>query len=72
MRLIPGCENEPRPSPCRAFGGAGYCGLPDPVTGEPHTALTAFRQRQVLAGQGGQTAGPPEPGRPAFAFWLSL
>jgi hypothetical protein len=50
----PGCENEPRPG----SGEPGYCGLPDPVTGEPHTALTAFRQRQVLAGQGGQAAGP--------------
>ena len=61
----PGCENEPRPG----SGEPGYCGLPDPVTGEPHTALTAFRQRQVLAGQGGQAAGPEEPGRPGFAFW---
>ena len=47
----------------------GYCGLPDPVTGEPHTALTAFRRRQVLAGPGGQAAGPEEPGRPGFAVW---
>jgi len=51
----PGCENEPRPGSAEP----GYCGLPDPVTGEPHTALTAFRQRQVLAGQSGQAAGPP-------------
>ena len=61
----PGCENEPRPGSAEP----GYCGLPDPVTGEPHAALTAFRQRQVLAGQGGQAAGPEEPGRPGFAFW---
>ena len=61
----PGCENEPRPGPAEP----GYCGLPDPVTGEPHTALTAFRQRQVPAGQSGQAAGPEEPGRPGFAFW---
>ena len=47
----------------------GYCGLPDPVTGEPHTALTAFRRRQVLAGQGGQVAGPEDQGRPGFAVW---
>jgi len=33
----PGCENEPRPAE------QGYCGLPDPVTGEPHLALTGFR-----------------------------
>ena len=38
----PGCENEPRP---REAGAAeqGYCGLPEPVTEEPHLALTAFR-----------------------------
>ena len=43
----PGCENEPQPG---AAQGAepGYCGLPDPVTGQPHTALTAFRRRQLL------------------------
>ena len=32
----PGCENEPRP---------GEAALPDPVAGEPHLALTAFRWR---------------------------
>ncbi len=37
----PGCENEPRPGAAEQ----GYCGLPDPVTGEPHLALTAFRWR---------------------------
>ena len=37
----PGCENEPRPGAAEQ----GYCGLPDPVTGEQHLALTAFRWR---------------------------
>jgi hypothetical protein len=37
----PGGENEPRPG----AAGQGYCGLPDPVAGEPHLALTAFRWR---------------------------
>ena len=63
----PGCENEPRPGETGAE--PGYCGLPDPVTGEPHTALTAFRQRQMLARQGGGVAGPEDLGRPGFAFW---
>ena len=63
----PGCENEPRPG--EAGAEPGYCGLPDPVTGEPHTALTAFRRRQVLARQGGGAAGPQDLGRPGFAFW---
>ena len=63
----PGCENEPRPG--EAGAEPGYCGLPDPVTGEPHTALTAFRRRQVLARQGGGVAGPEDLGRPGFAFW---
>jgi hypothetical protein len=37
----PDCANEPRPG---AAGAAeqGYCGLPDPVTGKPHLALTVF------------------------------
>ncbi len=65
----PGCENEPRPGQAGPAAEPGYCGLPDPVTGEPHTALTAFRRRQVLAGQGGQAAGPEDPGRPGFAVW---
>jgi hypothetical protein len=56
----PGCENERRPGEAEAE--PGYCGLPDPVTGEPHTALTAFRQRQVLARQGGGIAGPENAG----------
>jgi len=63
----PGCENELRPG--EAAAEPGYCGLPDPVTGEPHTALTAFRRRQVLAGQGGGMAGPEDVDRPGFAFW---
>jgi len=37
----PGCENEPRPAGARATE-QGYCGLPDPVAGEPHLALTGF------------------------------
>jgi hypothetical protein len=62
----PGCENEPRPGEAVE---PGYCGLPDPVTGEPHTALTAFRRRQLLARDGGGAAGPGDPGRAGFAFW---
>ncbi len=56
----PGCENEARP---REAGAAepGSCGLPDPETGEPHTALTALRRRQVLARQRGGAAGPGDP-----------
>jgi hypothetical protein len=64
----PGCENEP-PSGEAEAAEPGYCGRPDPVTGEPHTALTAFRRRQVLARQGGGTAAPGDPDRPGFAFW---
>ena len=37
----PGCENEPRPGDAGAAEQA-YCGLPDPVTGEPHLSLTGF------------------------------
>jgi hypothetical protein len=40
----PGCENEPCPGEAGA-AEQGYCGLPAPVTGEPHLALTAFRWR---------------------------
>jgi colicin import membrane protein len=65
----PGCKNELRPGQTGPTPEPGYCGLPDPVTGEPHTALTAFRQRRVLAGQGGQAAGPREAGRTGLAFW---
>ena len=38
-----GCENEPRPG--EAAAEQAHCGLPDPVTGEPYLALTAFRWR---------------------------
>ena len=37
----PGCESENEPRPGEAE--QGYWGLPDPVTGEPHMALTGFR-----------------------------
>jgi hypothetical protein len=37
----PGCKNESRPWEARA-ADQGYCGLPDPVAGEPHLALTGF------------------------------
>ena len=37
----PGYENEPRPGAAEQ----GCCGLPDPVAGELHLALTAFRWR---------------------------
>ena len=63
----PGCENEPQPG--EAGAEPGYCGLPDPVTGQPHTALTAFRRRQVLARHDRGAAGPPDPARPGSAFW---
>jgi hypothetical protein len=39
-----GCEYEPRLEQPGA-AAQGYCGLPDPVTGEPHLALTGFRWR---------------------------
>ena len=40
----PGCENENEPRPGEAGAAEqGYCGLSEPVTGEPHLALTAFR-----------------------------
>jgi hypothetical protein len=38
----PGCENDPRPGEAAE---QAYCGLPDPVTGEPYLAPTAFRWR---------------------------
>jgi hypothetical protein len=41
----PGCEKEPRPGEAGA-AEQGYCGLPGPVTGEPHLALTGFRWRR--------------------------
>ena len=39
----PGCESENEPRPGEAE--QGYCRLLDPVTGEPHMALTGFRWR---------------------------
>ena len=41
----PGCENEPQPGEA-GTAEQGYCGLPGPVTGEPHLALTGFRWRR--------------------------
>jgi len=41
----PGCEKEPRPGEAGA-AEQGYCGLPGPVTGEPHLALTGIRWRR--------------------------
>ena len=63
----PGCENEPQPG--EAGAEPGYCGLPDPVTGQPHTALTAFRRRQLLARHDRGASGPPDLARPGSAFW---
>ena len=40
----PGCENEPQPGEAGA-AEQEYCGLPDPVAGQPHLALTGFRWR---------------------------
>ena len=54
----PGCENEPRAAEDTAGAKPKYCEQPDPVTGKPHSALTAFRRRQELrqaAGAGGTT-----------------
>jgi len=41
----PGCEKEPRPGEAGA-AEQGSCGLPGPVTGEPHLALTGIRWRR--------------------------
>jgi hypothetical protein len=46
-----------------------YCGRPDPVSGTPHTALTAFRRRQELAQQGGGVAEPEDLRRSWIALW---
>ena len=64
----PGCENE-LPSGEAGAAEPGYCGRPDPVTGEPHMALTAFRRRQMPARPGDGAAAPGDPDRPGFAFW---
>ena len=55
----PGCENEPRPGSAEPVTA-----VPDPMTAS--RALTAVRQRQVLAGQGGRRLGL-RTGRPEFA-----
>jgi hypothetical protein len=66
----PGCENQPRPDEDGAGARPRYCGLPDPVSGKPHTALTSFRRRQELARQGGDAAAEPDDlGRPGVAIW---
>jgi hypothetical protein len=65
----PGCENEIQPVQEGLTAEPAYCGLPDPVTGQPHTALTAFRQRQVLAGPTGEAAAAQEARRQGFAAW---
>src|SRR6266480_3704910 len=60
----PGCEREPRAGEAGAGAKPKYCGLPDPVSGKPHTALTAFRRRQELALQGGGATEAEDLGRP--------
>ena len=60
----PCCENEPRPGEEGAGAKPKYCGLPDPVTGRPHSALTAFRRRQEVARQGGGMGEAEDLGRP--------
>ena len=40
----PGCVNAPRPGKAGA-AERGFCGLPDPVTEQPHRALTRLRWR---------------------------
>jgi len=37
----PGCASAPRPGEAEV-AHQGCCGLPDPVAGEPHLALTGF------------------------------
>ena len=44
----PGCENEPRAAEDVVGAKPEYCGQPDPLTGKPHGALTAFQRRQEL------------------------
>lgn len=65
----PGCDNQARPGEAGAGAEPQYCGLPDPVSGKPHTALAAFRRRQELALQGGGVAEPEELRRPGIALW---
>ena len=52
----PGCENEPRAAEDSVGAKPKYCGQPDPVTGKPHSALTAFRRRQELRQDGAAEA----------------
>src|SRR5439155_12500457 len=52
----PGCENEPRAAEDGAGAKPKYCGQPDPLTGKPHGALTAFRRRQELRQDGAAEA----------------
>lgn len=49
----PGCENEPRPARTGRGSKPRYCEQPDPETGRPHTALTAFRRKQELRREAG-------------------
>jgi hypothetical protein len=66
--MYPGCENEPQPG--EEGAEAKYCGLPDPVSGKPHTALTSFRRRREVATHGSGAADPEEdPGRPREPLW---
>jgi colicin import membrane protein len=67
--VYPGCENERRLGDAGAAAEPKYCGLPDPVSGEPHTALRAFRRRQELAQQGGGVAEPEDLRRSWIALW---
>jgi DNA repair exonuclease SbcCD ATPase subunit len=60
----PSCDRQPRPAEDRAGAKPKYCGEPDPVTGKPHTALTAFRRRQELARQAGGPAEAADLDRP--------
>jgi hypothetical protein len=52
----PGCENEPRAAEDVVGAKPKYCGQPDPLTGKPHGALTAFRRRQELRQDGAAEA----------------
>ena len=58
----PLCDRQPRPAEDRAGAKPKYCGEPDPVTGKPHTALTAFRRRQELGPSGWRPRRASRPG----------
>jgi len=60
----PDCPNEPRPARDGAGARPKYCGLSDPVTGRPHSALAAFRRRQEAERQASGPAQPDDLGRP--------